>query len=356
MSSKIYMQRGSRFSQTDKLDVIVHDALPPGNFLLRFHPEQGFYLEKSDDFKPILKLYGDTVERAERILNTMMERPFQTGVMLSGEKGSGKTLLARQCSLLAAEKFNMPTIIISDEFSGTAFNSFLAAIEQPAVILFDEFEKVYDAENQALVLSLLDGGFQSKKLFMFTINNEHKVDEHMLNRPGRVYYRLKFSGLSQEFIREYCEDALTGKDQIDAIEKLASMFSDFNFDMLKALVEELNRYGGEPSDALRWLNIDVSRGMGTAGFSVDVYHKGRKLESDEYDSTFARVNPLVIGRYYINIYGDEEKDTKFVQLICTPSNLLNLDPVNKSMIFAPAEGFEVRFLTPEKYEIDYRAF
>ena len=69
-------------------------------------------------------------------------------------------------------------------------------IEQPCIILFDEFEKVYDDQDQEKALTLLDGVFPSRKLFIMTVNNKWRVNEHMRNRPGRIYYMLDFAGFS----------------------------------------------------------------------------------------------------------------------------------------------------------------
>ncbi|HRZ82907.1 MAG TPA: hypothetical protein P5069_10620, partial [Candidatus Hydrogenedentes bacterium] len=44
-----------------------------------------------------------------------------------------------------------------------AFNTFMQAIEQPLVVLFDEFEKVYDDQEQQALLTLLDGVYPSNK-------------------------------------------------------------------------------------------------------------------------------------------------------------------------------------------------
>src|SRR4029078_12619167 len=65
-----------------------------------------------------------------------------TGALMVGEKGSGKSLLAKLVSANSQEK-GLPTLIIPRPWCGDMFNRFLQSIEQPTVILFDEFEKVY---------------------------------------------------------------------------------------------------------------------------------------------------------------------------------------------------------------------
>ena len=241
-----------RIASEESLD--IQASLPVGNYTVKFNEMGGFFfLEMVDSFKQLPKLYGDTTKNSNRILRTYLDRDVSTGVMLTGEKGSGKSLLAKTLSIDAAA-MDIPTIIINEAWTGDAFNKFLQDIEQPCVILFDEFEKVYDPEHQEKALTLLDGVFPSRKLFVLTCNDKWRVNEHMRNRPGRIFYMLDFKGLDPAFIEEYCNDVLVDKQHIEKIVTIAALFEQFNFDMLKALVEEMNRYGESPQDALKMLN------------------------------------------------------------------------------------------------------
>ena len=241
-----------RIASEESLD--IQASLPVGNYTVKFNDMGGFFfLEMVDSFKQLPKLYGDTTKNSNRILRTYLDRDVSTGVMLTGEKGSGKSLLAKTLSIDAAA-MDIPTIIINDAWTGDAFNKFLQDIEQPCVILFDEFEKVYDNDDQEKALTLLDGVFPSRKLFVITCNDKWRVNEHMRNRPGRIFYMLDFKGLDPIFIEEYCNDVLENKEYIGKIVEISALFEQFNFDMLKALVEEMNRYGESPQDALKMLN------------------------------------------------------------------------------------------------------
>lgn len=248
-----YIRNGNSFSQTDEKAMDIYDALPAGFYTIKVSEQIGYYFEQVDAFTLPAKLYGDLTKNADRIQSTFDDRTTSTGLLLSGEKGSGKTLLAKKMGIQAVER-DMPCVIINQPHCGEAFNTFIQQMKQPAVILFDEFEKVYDAEQQEAVLTLLDGVYPTKKLFIITSNDRYRIDQHMRNRPGRIFYALDFEGLDAAFVKEYALDNLSDKEKAGSVVNVSAMFNKFNFDMLKALVEEMNRYGETAQEALKMLN------------------------------------------------------------------------------------------------------
>jgi hypothetical protein len=250
-----YIRMGASFRIADSNALDIKEILPPATYTVAYDKmAEQYFLEIVDNLEVAGKIYGDTPKLAQRILDTFEDRKGSTGIMLSGEKGSGKTLLARVLSADALRQ-GIPTIIINEPWHGEQFNTFMQSIEQPTVVLFDEFEKTYqDRVKQEAMLTLFDGVYQSKKLFIITCNDAYRVNDHMKNRPGRIYYRKDYKGLEREFIEEYCQDNLKDKSHIPAICRIAVAFSEFNFDILKALVEEMNRYGEDPRTVMELLN------------------------------------------------------------------------------------------------------
>lgn len=349
-----FIRNGNTFRVASEESLDLHKTLPVGNYTIQKDQMTGLlYLEMVDSFKPVSKLYGNIPRHASRILNTFNERDVSTGVMLNGEKGSGKTLLAKTLSIDAAKQ-GIPTIIINHPWVGDQFNKFMQDIEQPCVVLFDEFEKVYDNDEQEAALTLLDGVFPSKKLFIITCNDKWRVNEHMRNRPGRLYYMIEFGGLDQQFIREYCNDNLQAKQHIEKICHITSLFDKFNFDMLKALVEEMNRYGETPQEALEMLNAKPEYNN-KCKFTVQLFDK-RIIDSKDLDHSTWFGNPLnstVRVEYYPQPSGG---DSDWVTCEFRPDEIKKVDAQSGQFTYVNVKGQQLVLTREKEPSYNYFAF
>jgi len=319
-----FLKSGNTFRVASDEAMDIHRKLPAGNYVIKLNEMSGeLYLEGIDDFNIPSKIYGNCLKHTDKIIRTFMDRDNATGVMMTGEKGSGKTLLTKNVSIQLAKQ-GIPTIVINAPWSGDKFNTFIQNIEQPCAILFDEFEKTYnERDEQEAILTLLDGVFPTKKLFMLTCNDKWRVDQHMRNRPGRIFYMIDFKGLDADFIRQYCNDNLENKVHIETIVNVGSLFAEFNFDMLKALVEEMNRYNETPQEALEMLNAKPEFDNGTE-YSVKIVHNGKEIVEPRR-STFAG-NPLQPRGVEVEFDSDpDDDDSEYIWKTFKPDALIHVD-------------------------------
>lgn len=326
-----FMKSGNTIKLADKANVEVSLELAPATYVVKFNNVmKEFYLVEMESFTVPEKLYGDTVKNTDRIIRTFKDRPNTTGVLMAGEKGSGKSLLAKSVCVKGLE-LGIPVIVVNEPYFGTEFNKFIQDINTEAVIFIDEFEKMYAREDQEKLLTLLDGAFDSKKLFLLTCNSVARVDSFMKNRPGRIYYFFDFVGLDSSFIREYCEDVLVNKENIDGIITASSLFDRFNFDMLKAMVEEMNRYNESASEVMRFINTrpietEEQRFVVTSLTVDGVVPEGKV-------NTHVWINPL---RSFFNVDLDTDpgdSDAELIEYNFEPSNILKINKETGSYVY-----------------------
>lgn len=253
---------GSRY-QVYSDDIQTYKELPPATYSVAFHPQMGFWLEKHNDLSVNEeKVYGTHDRKVDKIFRSfkLSERNF--GVILSGKKGIGKSLMARMIADRAVKE-GLPVIIVDTAIGG--ISNFLSSIEQEAVIVFDEFEKTFGKisedhkDPQIEMLSLFDGVDDGKKLFIITCNDVRQLNEFLVNRPGRFHYHFEIGCPTAEEIRAYLDDKLGNQyqEEIEKVVKLAQM-ADITYDCLRAIAFDL-RQGYPLEETLLDLNINYER-------------------------------------------------------------------------------------------------
>lgn len=297
----------------------TYDKLPAGSYEVEFNPMSGFSLSSRTDLEvKEEKIYGDRYKKVEKALRSFEATDRNFGIILSGKKGIGKSLFAKMIATESTKR-GYPVIVVSRAISGIA--GFISSIEQEAVVIFDEFDKTFsngrsdddDDEGSSIqdeLLPLFDGIDSGKKMFVITCNELYKISTYFKNRPGRFHYHFNLGNPSVDEIREYLTDKLKPEfySQIDGVIRLSAI-SDVNYDILRALVFELNQ-GYSLEECLEDMNITreddirlkasvtLSDGSNYTGdFNIDIY--------DETDLTRTELVSREInksgGRDYIRI-------------------------------------------------------
>lgn len=234
----------------------AYDQLPPAVYKINFNPMAGYSLTIADDIEINEKIYGKHLEKVDKVYNAFKVFPRNLGVILSGDKGIGKSLFAKLLSIKAVEN-GYPIILCDSPYPGIA--DFLGSIQQEIVVLFDEFDKTFagheGGDPQADLLTLFDGLYMGKKLFIITCNDIHKLNDYLVNRPGRFHYHFRFDYPTGDEVREYLTDHVEEKfwDEISAVVNFANKVK-LNYDCLRAIAFELNM-GVSFAEAAADLNI-----------------------------------------------------------------------------------------------------
>lgn len=238
-------------------DLVVLDNLPAQTYKVGCGQFTGFFLEKQHDLEiKEDKIYGVHEEKANKVLNRFEKSRKNLGVILSGDKGIGKSLFARLLAQKAIQN-GIPVILVDDFIPG--IDDFLNDIKNEVLVLFDEFDKTFasskDEDPQSKMLSLFDGTSSGKKLFVITCNNYRDLNEYLINRPGRFHFHFRFEYPTADEVKDYLRDKLDEKYHSE-INKVASFSRKIklNYDCLSAIALELNE-GETFEDAIKDLNI-----------------------------------------------------------------------------------------------------
>lgn len=241
--------------------VTTYNELPARAYIVRFAKMTGFYLDEYPNIQVKEdKIYGGLTKKVHKVLRSYERFDRNLGVILSGNKGIGKSMFARLLSEMAVRN-GIPVIVVDQYIPGIA--SYIEAIDQNVMVLFDEFDKTVgdvkpaegEVDPQAALLGLFDGVAQGKKLFVITCNDIRKLNDFFINRPGRFHYHFRFDYPSAEEIRTYLHDKLDTAHHSEIEQIIAfSRKVNLNYDCLRAIAFEINNGEGF-SDAVGDLNI-----------------------------------------------------------------------------------------------------
>ena len=228
----------------DKEAGVKSDTLPAGFWTVSRDPLGNYFLSRGDLTGVPSVLYGETEKRAAHIISTYQRRAAEgknTGVLLSGTKGSGKTMLAKVISRKLASE-GLPVIMVTQAYSDANFLELMSKIADKAIVIFDEFDKVYEKkQDQEALLTLLDGTGSGNKLFILTKNSGF-ISEFFLNRPSRVFYSFNYDKISLETMLDYLEKNLENAEHQEHFQRLWDVSIELSFDVIQGIVEELNFY------------------------------------------------------------------------------------------------------------------
>ena len=176
----------------------------------------------------------------ERIINRYNKTEYGvTGVMLSGIKGTGKTVTAKRLAILS----NLPIILVDKGFKPWLFQKLfkqLSGIE--FCMVFDEIDKIGESYDDSFLLTILDGvNTTGKSLVLFTCNDESKINRNLIDRCSRIRYWRKFKETSRETVKQVLEDRVNDKNEIEnLLDFIMNNFKCISYDNICSFVDEVN--------------------------------------------------------------------------------------------------------------------
>ena len=181
---------------------------------LKYNRYEGMsYFEEDGSLNLPSKVYSTDEDKVFiKRVNTYFEKTdkLSTGVMLSGVKGTGKTVMAK----VIAQNSNLPVIVVDEDFPTGRINDFFRKFSTPVAVIFDEVDKYWNTEE---LLGWLDGvQTNAKKLVLFTCNNENNISEFLQNRCSRIRYKRHFEANDNaRFLKEILRDKGIALNEIE---------------------------------------------------------------------------------------------------------------------------------------------
>lgn len=213
-------------------------------------------------------------------VNTYFEKTnkLSTGVMLSGVKGTGKTVMAK----VIAKNSGLPIIVVDEDFPTSRINDFFRKFSTPVVVIFDEVDKHWDTED---LLGWLDGvQTNAKKLVLFTCNNENRVNEYLQNRCSRVRYKRHFEPNDNvRFLKEILKDKGVAKDEIEATYKfIIDSFELLSIDNILSFIDEKISFPGLSNETIL-KDMNITSKIGRRTVTADVDNEDDECEDEIHD-------------------------------------------------------------------------
>lgn len=333
MMEKFFSVKGDGSVDVFEFDMnSIKKSLLPAVYQLHNGQIRGYYLQKIKDKMEVpSKLYGSAETKTNKVLKKFYSSKSSVGVLFTGIKGAGKSMtMGNVCNNVIND--GIPVVLINDGFNGTEFNNFINKLGL-CCLVFDEFGKVYsndddaDCARQSELLTLMDGVFSSKRLILLSENNEHQINQFMLNRPGRIHYHFRYEKLEDEVIVNYSKDNGIDDSVIEEIKNISNLVPDFSFDILKCIIDEHKEYPEQSiEDIIKDLNVDNSRMQTSVLQIVDVIDvtDEKEISLFVHESHISNYRESRNGSFWIECSYNDSKDDKF-DICINRDNMLYCD-------------------------------
>lgn len=219
-----------------------YDLIPGKVYNLKYNDWDGYsYLEEDGSILLPEKIYQNDDDSVfiDRILDSFEQSSNNNvGVMLTGLKGAGKSLTAKQLAV----KSEMPIFVVSVDYPATKLKDFFTVFHTPVCVIFDEIDKNERHWCGEAMLGFLDG-IQStaKKLVICTCNETCDLCEYMIDRCSRIKFFKEYGGVNKSTIEMIIKDYL-GKEDTELATFIDTQIKVKSYDNILTYIKDVAKY------------------------------------------------------------------------------------------------------------------
>jgi hypothetical protein len=185
-------------------------------------------------------------------------------------------------------------------------------------MFIDEFEKVYTKDEQQTLLSLMDGNFETKIVFLLTCN-DFRINEFLVNRPGRIRYNKQYEDLDISVINDVIEDLLLDKQYAESIHQFLEKINMSTMDLLVTIIKEVNTFNENALMCAKHLNLEIT----TSYYDVtQIFPNGNR-----YKHSMIKIDFTVDDEYEIwrsEVPKEDKNQSKYIFFNPTEWNINNV--------------------------------
>lgn len=227
----------------------IEKSLEPKEYLFNFDEFGNCWLEDIESFKLPSKVYDVNADLRDSIRKSFNANDKNLGVLLTGNKGQGKSLTAK----LICKEMGVPVIVVNKQIpQAVNFVKFFNNIKQNYVLFVDEFEKLFkekgggeDKETsyhrQEVFLSFMDGVLTNEHKVLFLLTTNEGVNEYFINRPSRIKFLVEYTELPEALFDLITTDKLKNKEYRADLEENVSLIN-LNIDLLISIIYDINLF------------------------------------------------------------------------------------------------------------------
>lgn len=270
-------------------------SLDSGVYSIQEDNNGNIFLQVEPDFETIA-LSGESVNISSLVIDHYRATTNNFGILLQGTSGQGKT----QTIKYICKTLNLPVIIVNKAFQGPEVKSVLDKVGCNCIVVFDEFEKVYNKqETSESLLGLFDGiDTEHRILYVVSANEKRNVSQYFFGRPGRFLFNFMYESLNPEIGLEFIKSRINIVNDKRLLDYLKSI-NNLSYDICDKITSLINIHGEEKFSAnAKYFNVIPIK----YEYEYEVYYNDKIV-------TLNRVEKIEHIYTYIPIEGKDDDDT-----------------------------------------------